>query len=45
VKKLALAGNLHRMMSDIRAIGSRHRFNGNVGAPTLAIQEMAIGGS
>lgn len=45
VKKLVLAGNLHEMMNSIRAIGSRHRFHGNVGAPTLAIEDMAIGGS
>lgn len=45
VKKLVLAGNLHEMMKALRAIGSRHRFHGNIGAPTLAIEEMAIGGS
>lgn len=45
VKKLALAGNLHQMMADIRAVGSRFRSHGNVGAPTLVIQEMAIGGA
>ncbi len=45
VKKLVWAGNLHEMMNAIRAIGSRHRFHGNVGAPTLAIEDMAIGGS
>jgi PmbA protein len=45
VKKLVLAGNLHEMMNSLRALGSRHRFHGNIGAPTLAIEEMAIGGS
>lgn len=45
VKKLALAGNLHRMMADLRAVGSRHRTAGRVGAPTLVIQEMAVGGA
>ncbi|HKY62552.1 MAG TPA: TldD/PmbA family protein [bacterium] len=45
VKKLVLAGNLHAMMNAIRAVGSRHRFSGNVGAPTLALEAMAIGGS
>lgn len=45
VKKLALAGNLHQMMADLRAVGSRYRTHGGVGAPTLAVQEMAIGGS
>lgn len=45
VKKLALAGNLHQMMADLRAVGSRYRTHGGVGAPTLAVQEMAIGGA
>jgi len=45
VKKLVLAGNLHEMMNSLRAVGARHRFHGNIGAPTLAIEAMAIGGS
>lgn len=45
VKKLALAGNLHQMLADLRAVGSRYRTHGGVGAPTLAVQEMAIGGA
>jgi len=45
VKKLALAGNLHRMMADLRAVGSSYKVQGQIGAPLLVIQEMAIGGS
>jgi PmbA protein len=45
VKKLALAGNLHQLMAQVRAVGSRHRFQGNVGAPSLAIESMSVGGS
>lgn len=45
VKKLALAGNLHQMMAELRAVGSNFRVSGQIGAPSLAIQEMAVGGS
>ena len=45
IKKAALAGNLHQMMADILEVGANHRFSYNVGAPTVAIREMAVSGS
>ncbi len=44
VKKLAIAGNLHQMMANVQSVGLHHRFNFNIGAPTLVIGKMAVSG-
>ncbi len=45
VKKMALAGNLHRLFDDILAVGSHQRFYFSVGAPTLAFAELSLSGA
>jgi PmbA protein len=45
IKKVAIAGNLHQMMGEVVAVGLHHRYNFNIGAPTLAIREMALSGA
>jgi PmbA protein len=45
VKKIAIAGNLHQIMKEIRWVGSRYRFYFNIGAPTLGFAEMAVSGA
>ncbi len=45
VKKMALAGNLHKLFGDILAVGSHQRFYFAVGAPTLAFAELSVSGA
>lgn len=45
VKGFAVAGNLLELLNRITDIGEDHRFFGNVGAPSVLISEISVGGS
>lgn len=45
VKKLAIAGNLHQIMKEVRWRGSNHRYYFNIGAPTLGFESISVSGT
>ena len=45
VRGVAVSGNLHDLMKKVIAVGSDLRFYESVGAPTLLVSEIDIGGS
>ena len=45
VRGITIAGNLIALLEKIEGIGSDLRFIANVGAPTILISDISIGGS